>query len=75
MSIYLTERKTEVCKYLVQGLKNEEIAQILNVSKHTVKSYISSMIYENKVKNRTQLAYLLGMVNFTGEINKIKSSQ
>ena len=67
MAIYLSDRKIEVCKYLVKGLGNEEIADILNVSKHTVKAYISAIIYENKVKNRTELAYKLGRENFTGE--------
>ncbi len=64
MSLNLSPRKTEICKYLILGLKNEEIADKLNVSKHTVKAYVSAIIYDTNVRNRTQLAYLLGKENF-----------
>ncbi len=63
MEIKMTKRETEICKYLVQGLKNDEIAKILHISKHTVKAYVSMLIYDTNVKNRTELAFILGKNN------------
>ena len=63
MEIKMTKRETEICKYLDQGLKNVEIAEIMHISKHTVKAYVSMLIYNTNVKNRTELAYILGKKN------------
>ncbi len=59
----LTKRESEVCKYLILGLKNIEIAQEMHLSKHTIKAYISTLISSFDVKNRTELAYILGKRN------------
>ena len=64
----LSPRKIEICKYIVNGLRNEEIAEIINVSKHTVKAYVSSIIYDTHTRNRTELAYKLGKENFNSDI-------
>lgn len=60
MNYEFSKRELEVLKYLVQGKSNIEIAQILGISKHTVKSHISSVLNNTNLKNRTQLAYLVG---------------
>lgn len=59
----LTKRELEVCKYLILGLDNEQIAEKLYISKHTVKSYVSSIIEVLDAKNRTEVAYILGKNN------------
>lgn len=59
----LTKRQLDVCKYLITGSKNIEIAHALNLSKHTVKAYISEIILACNAKNRTNLAYILGKEN------------
>lgn len=59
----LTNREREVCKYLIDGLSNSEIAQELFLSKHTVKLYVAQAIYKAMARNRTQLAYILGKKN------------
>ncbi len=59
----LTKRELEVCKYLILGFKNIEIAQEMHLSKHTIKAYISALICSFDAKNRTELAYMLGKEN------------
>ena len=59
----LTKRELEVCKYLILGLDSEQIAEKLYISKHTVKSYVSSIIEVLEAKNRTEVAYILGKNN------------
>ncbi len=60
---HLTNRELEICSYLVQGMKNIEIANTLYLSKHTVKAYVSSIITTLDAKNRTEAAYILGKKN------------
>lgn len=60
---HLTNRELEVCKYLILGLDNSEIAKKLFISKHTVKIYVSSIIESLGAKNRTEVAYILGKEN------------
>lgn len=59
----LTNREREVCEYLIEGLSNNEIAEELFLSKHTVKLYVGQAIAKTMAKNRTQLAYILGKKN------------
>lgn len=61
--MYLTKRELDVCKCLIQGQKNNEIAQSLYISKHTVKAYVSIIMANFNARNRTQLAYILGKEN------------
>lgn len=65
MSLNLTKRQAEICTYLVHGKGNEEIAEVLKLSKHTIKAYISAILSHFKVTNRTELAYILGKENFS----------
>lgn len=59
----LTPREMEICKYLVIGKKNCEIARILYLSEHTIKSHVSSIIANLGAANRTHVAYILGKEN------------
>ncbi len=59
----LTQREKDVCKCLIEGMSNPEIASRLYISRHTVKSYLSQIMANAKVKNRVQLAYILGKDN------------
>ncbi len=56
----LTNRETELCKYLIQGLNNREISNLMHISSHTVKASISEILKKTGTKNRTHLAFLLG---------------
>ncbi len=48
----LTERELEVLKYVMQGLTNNEIADILMITHHTVKAHVASIIRKLGVRNR-----------------------
>lgn len=59
-----TTRKIEICKYIIQGENNRQIANKLHVSVHTVKAYVSMILKDNNIENRTKLAYILGINGF-----------
>jgi len=50
----LTERELEVLELLAQGIGNKEIAARLEISEHTVKFHISSILSKLSASNRTQ---------------------
>lgn len=52
----LTEREYEVLKLVVDGKSNLEIANILNISEHTSKAHVCSIIQKLVVDDRTQAA-------------------
>ncbi|BCL34499.1 ATP-binding protein [Nostoc sp. MS1] len=61
----LSNREVEILQLLVDGCKNSEIAQILSISKNTVKTYISSLMNKLGVEGRTQVivkALRLGII-------------
>lgn len=66
MENYLTERETNVLYYLAQGLTNEEIAQQLHISVHTVKAHLEAIYDKLNVSNRVQAAMkavVLGLID------------
>lgn len=50
----LTERESNVLFYLAKGLTNEEIAEKLHISIHTVKAHLESIYDKLDVSNRIQ---------------------
>ncbi len=48
----LTIREKEVLNLLAQGYTNIEIAQNLNISMHTAKAHVASILKKFNVKNR-----------------------
>lgn len=52
----LSPREAEVLACIRQGYSNEEIAQLLVVSLHTVKTHVSKILTKTGVRSRHQLA-------------------
>jgi DNA-binding NarL/FixJ family response regulator len=53
----LTSREKEILALIAVGLKNEEIADKLCISPHTVKTHIYNIFQKIKVSNRIQAAF------------------
>lgn len=51
----MTERESEICSLLVQGLTNKQIADQLYISEGTVKNYISSIYDKTGIHDRAKL--------------------
>lgn len=58
--IKLTDREKEIAKCIIKGDSNKEIAQKLNLSTHTIKFIVSTLIQKMKAENRTHIAFLIG---------------
>lgn len=56
MEYHLTEREMSVVLCLAQGLTNEEIANRLHISVHTVKAHLEAIYDKLGVSNRVQAA-------------------
>ncbi len=54
----LTERESEVLKYIAHGMTNAEIAQELFLSEGTVRNYVSNILEKLHVEDRTKAAVL-----------------
>ena len=52
----LSDRKLEVIRGIIKGMKNLEIAEALFISAETVKSHVSTAIQKLGVRDRTQAA-------------------
>ena len=52
----LTNQELRVLKFIGEGLNNESIAQMLSVSRNTVKAHVSSILSKLGVSDRTQAA-------------------
>lgn len=66
MENHLTEREMNVLFYLAQGLTNEEIADKLHISVHTVKAHLEAIYDKMPVSNRVQAAIkavVLGLID------------
>lgn len=50
----------QIIALIVQGYSNNEIGAILHITAYTVKAHIAKILKKTKIKNRTQLAYLVG---------------
>ncbi len=52
----LTPREGEILELVARGMDNPEIAEALNLSPHTVKNHVSSILVKLQVENRIQAA-------------------
>jgi len=55
----LTRRETDILRRVLDGLKNVEIAEELEISEQTVKDHLSNIYMKSGVENRFDLARLL----------------
>ncbi|MGE7903458.1 LuxR C-terminal-related transcriptional regulator [Peribacillus sp. NPDC094092] len=53
--LQLTERESMILNLLAEGLNNKKMAELLQLSEHTIRDYISSLMTKFKAKNRTQV--------------------
>ena len=58
----LTERERSVAELVAQGANNHEIADRLHMSERTVKSHLSSIFQQLKVRDRVQLALVMNRI-------------
>ncbi len=61
----ITNRQLQVLKLVAQGYTNDEIAEILVITKHTVKAHISSIYETLNASSRVQItikALKLGLI-------------
>lgn len=54
----LTKREREVLRLVCTGLSNQQIADQLVITEHTVKLHIGNILKKTGLTNRTQLAIL-----------------
>ena len=54
----LTEREREVLRLVAQGQSNQQIAQFLDISEHTVATHLRNLLDKLGVGNRVQAARL-----------------
>lgn len=52
----LTNRELEILRYIVEGMRNKEIANALYISEKTVKNHITNLLRKLDVEDRTQAA-------------------
>jgi len=55
MRYRLTRRETDVLRRVLKGLKSTDIAEELNISRHTTKDYLSKIYGKIGIKNRNEL--------------------
>ncbi len=56
--IKLTERETTILHLISQGYFNSEIGKKINISVHTVKAHISTIIRKLDARNRSHAIYI-----------------
>jgi len=52
----LTDQELRVLRFIAEGLNNESIAQMLSVTRNTVKAHVSSILSKLGLSDRTQAA-------------------
>ncbi|WP_144528644.1 LuxR C-terminal-related transcriptional regulator [Peribacillus simplex] len=55
IDLQLTERESMVLNLLAEGFNNKKMTELLQLSEHTIRDYISSLMTKFKAKNRTQV--------------------
>lgn len=61
----LTDRQVEILHWVAQGKANGEIAQILDLSEHTVKNHLKQVLQKLGATNRVQAAKVFVNLNVT----------
>jgi len=56
--IKLTQRENDILDLMFEGYDNTEIADMIFVSRHTVKAHISAILRKLEAKNRTNAVYI-----------------
>lgn len=51
-----TERELEVLQIITSGASNSKVAELLNISEHTVKTHVRNMLSKTGYASRTELA-------------------
>ena len=51
-----SEREVEVIELIAKGLSNKEIAETLYITQGTVKNYVTKILGQLNLRDRTQLA-------------------
>jgi len=54
----LTEQELKILYLLAEGLSNEEISHLINLSRETIKMHLKGLFRKLQVKNRTEAAVL-----------------
>ena len=52
----LTNREIDVLNLVIKGYTNNKIAKLLNISTHTVKAHVSTLLIKFSVNTRVSLA-------------------
>jgi DNA-binding NarL/FixJ family response regulator len=58
----VTRQEQRVVHLVERGLTNAEIAEVLGVSRHTIRNQLASVFTKLEVSRRAELVYLLGRV-------------
>jgi DNA-binding CsgD family transcriptional regulator len=58
LSIKLSRREADVLRLVTEGYTNVQIAEVLDISAHTVKTHVNSLFNKLGVNDRTQAAVL-----------------
>ncbi|WP_342604954.1 LuxR C-terminal-related transcriptional regulator [Peribacillus sp. FSL E2-0159] len=53
--LQLTERESMILNLLAEGYNNKKMAELLQLSEHTIRDYVSCLMTKFKAKNRTQV--------------------
>jgi DNA-binding NarL/FixJ family response regulator len=59
-SEHLTAREVEVLRFMARGYRNKQLAAVLNISEHTAKFHVSSVMAKLGARTRTE-AVTIGM--------------
>lgn len=59
----LTNSESEICKLVAEGFETDEVADVRNLTRETVRTYIKKILQKTGVNNRSQLVRLALNVN------------